>query len=84
MKEVIPEIAKWAGMDNATEKVGRTRITPSPLTKSISIFLFATWDAYVRTRLKRKEETAASHSQRLVQEVHPRFHLQALSSPRHH
>ena len=31
-------------MDNTMEKDTRTRITPSPLTKSISIFLFATWE----------------------------------------
>ena len=37
-------IAMKAEKDITTEKDVRTRITPSPLTKSISIFLFATLD----------------------------------------
>jgi hypothetical protein len=41
-KEAIPRIERRAETDKATEKNIRTRITPSPLTNSISIFLFAT------------------------------------------
>jgi hypothetical protein len=37
-------IARRAEKDIMTGKNVRTRITPSPLTKSISIFLFATLD----------------------------------------
>ena len=44
VKGVIPGIVRGVGMDNTIGKVICTRITPSPLTKSISIFLFATWD----------------------------------------
>lgn len=51
VKGVIP-IAKRVETDITMEKDVRTRITPSPLTKSISIFLFATWDVMLGQRLQ--------------------------------